>query len=77
MMQVNWYNKSKSGSDFDLGAPYKVLKDTLVQGKCKWTIYGTRQNVSATVIERCVSAHFSTKRIATLVLRNKQDEMAH
>ena len=76
MMQVNWYNKSKSGSDFDLGAPYKVLKDTLVQGKCKWTIYGTRQNVSAIVIERCVSAYWTTKRDATLVLRDKQDEMA-
>jgi len=76
MMQVEWFTKSKSGSDFNLGAPYKVMKDTLVKGKCKWTIYGTRQDVSATVIERCISAHFLTKRIATLVLHNKQDEMA-
>jgi hypothetical protein len=76
VQNLKWYTKSKSGSDFDLGAPYKVMKDTLVRGKYKWTIYGTRQNVSATVIERCVSAYWSTKRDATLVLRNKQDEMA-
>ena len=73
---LKWYTKSRSGSDFDLGAPYKVMKDTLVRGKYKWTIYGTRQNVSAIVIERCVSAYWTTKRDATLVLRDKQDEMA-
>ena len=65
MTQAIVYKTDRNGNPI-LG-PAKVVK--VMGNRRRWSVFGYRANVSATVLERLISVDFTTKRDAIAFLR--------